>query len=160
MKINKKITIEKPIETVWKHFVEDFENAEIWMADVIKSYAKKEGNIVDGATMSGRICEVSEKPNGMYLDETITAVDKVNYSISLEIKPTNAPLLLPIKRNILNVSFKSLKENQTQLIWNASPELKVHGYLLYPLLKVGIGKMHQTILDEFKYFAETGKSLK
>jgi len=159
MKILKTIKIDKPIDTVWKVFVEDFESADVWMKDVVKSYAKTEGVIVDGASMSGRVCEISEKPNSMYFDETITAVDKANHTITIEVIPTNAPFVMPIKKNTLTVRMKSLSDAQTEFVWDATVELKPLAFFLTPLLKIGIGKLHGSVVDEMKYFTETGKTL-
>jgi hypothetical protein len=44
--------------------------------------------------------------------------------------------------------------NATRANWDATPELKAHCYVLYPLLKMGPGKAFGDILKELKTCAE------
>lgn len=155
MRITKKITIEQPIDNVWKIVAEDFDKASIWMAAIPNSYAHEAGQPIEGAPMAGRICELTPKKNGPIAEETITAYDEIQHSMHVLIVPKNTNL--PILKNNLHIKLNVLAPNKTEIIWDADLSLKTMGKLLYPALKLGIGKSFTELLEELKYYAEQGK---
>ena len=154
MKITNKIIINKSQEAVWKVLAEDFEKADQWMAIVPKSYAKAEGEIVDGAPMAGRICEFSSKADGPIADEAITLFDRDNHTMSLNVVPKNGKI--PIAENNVSMTVNSLGNDQSEVVWTSDVRLKTAGKLLYPVLKVGLKKSLDETLEELKYFVEEG----
>lgn len=157
MRITKKIRIEKPASEVWKILATDFDKAGDWMSVVKKSYVKEGDHEVIDAPMSGRVCELSAQPNGLRAYETITDFDEDNRSMSVDIVPANTPKLFPITKNTLCVSVMSIGHSSSRVIWSVEPQLKSYARLMAPLVKLGLGKAFMDVLEELKFYAETGK---
>ncbi|MCG8573341.1 MAG: SRPBCC family protein [Flavobacteriales bacterium] len=154
MKMTNKITINHSIDVIWKLLADDFDKADLWMAGVPKSYAKEDGALLNEAPMIGRVCEFTSKADGPYADETITFYDKVNYCMDVEVVPRNVKV--PVEKNCLNIKLIPLGKNQTKVIWDSDLSLKPKGILLYPIVRFGISKSFKQLLEELKYFVETG----
>ncbi|MCP4296611.1 MAG: SRPBCC family protein [Proteobacteria bacterium] len=154
MKVTKKISINKPASAVWKTLAQDFDRADTWMAAVPKSYQKVGNKKVADAPVTGRICELSTNPKGLAADETITNYDESNHLLGFSVIPTNVPKIFPIIKNDHEVSLREIGENKTEVTWNMDAKLKKHGYLMYPMLKFGLGKGFGQILEELKFFVE------
>ncbi|QFR39480.1 SRPBCC family protein [Candidatus Gracilibacteria bacterium 28_42_T64] len=158
MKVSIKVLINSPIGDVWKVLADDFDKAGDWMSPVPKSHKIQEGKSASGSPMVGRICEFTSKgAQGLLANEKITFYDGDKHLMTVEIVPKNGPGLLPIVKNTLDISAISVGDDQTEVIWTANPQLKPHGYVLYPLLILGFKKGFGDILEELKYFVETGK---
>ncbi|MEL6676274.1 MAG: SRPBCC family protein [Bacteroidota bacterium] len=155
MKILRKIQINASAEAVWQVLGRDFDRADEWMAVVQNSYQKVEGISVAGAPMIGRICELSHKPTGPVADETITFFDDENYRMHMRVSPIQGKV--PVVKNEVEISVKSLGPDLAEVSWDADLELKTAGKLLYPALKAGVGKSFMEVLEELKHFLETGK---
>lgn len=148
MKIEKSIVVNTPIDHAWKVFVTDFNDAHEWMASVYNSYERPEGG--------GRVCNLSTKENGLRADETITRSDATNHVFAFTVHAQNAGAL-PVKENHNTITMKKLGEHTTEVVWTAEPKPTTAGKFLSLLLKVGLGKVFGEVLEEFKYYAETGK---
>ncbi len=157
MKITKHVTIEASAEKVWKVFAHDFDQASEWMASVPNSYGKNLGKEFEGAKSSGRVCELDANPNGIKASESFLAYDEKNKSCTVDISLLNTPALVPILGNVLNFSVKDSGQNQSSVTWIITPKLKPFAYLLYPLIKFGLGLFIGQIIGELKYFVENGK---
>lgn len=155
MKIIKKIKINQPINMVWKIWAEEFDKAQDWMAVVVRSFEKKEGKKSDNSPMVGRVCEFSSKENGPKVVEDIFFYDKNNYRLDIKVIPKNVPI--PLKYNLLKSSFKEISEQEVEMILDINPEISWKGYFLYPILKKGLSKSFNELLEEFKHYVETGK---
>lgn len=157
MRVLQKITIDKPIADVWRVLAEDFDKASDWMASIPNSYALRKGQPPEGAPMTGRICELTKKPGGLELDESITRFDSANHVLGIKVVPTNAPGAFPVYWSNVEVTLTPLTSARTEVRWVARPHLKPHGYLLYPVLKFGLNKGFSNVLEELKFFVETQK---
>lgn len=155
MKISRQIRINKPAAAVWKILAHDFDKADQWMSLVPKSHAINEGTPTDNAPMTGRVCEFSPKSNGPRADERIIAYNEELRQMTVRVVPIDTKF--PIVHNDLSLSVNALNSEQSEVHWNANFTLTPKGYLLYPLLKMGIGKSFAEVLDDLKYFAEKGK---
>jgi len=156
VKITKKIIIEKSSDSVWNTFVEEFDDAYKWMSGVTHSHKIKASKEKANTPISGRVCKLDNNDDSFFLIEEITNYDKKNYTFDFQVLPQNAPILLPVKKMNHNVILRKLSSNQTEVTWNASPELKTHGKILSPLLAIGFGQFFGQILKELKHFSETG----
>ena len=155
MKIIKKITVQKPINEVWKVWAEDFDKAGIWMAQVDHTLRKTEGVQTDNAPMIGRVCNFTSNTNGAKAIEDIVLYDQKNYRLDLVVVPENVPV--PLKRNFFKSSLKSSSENSTDITISANIELKWKGYFLYPVIKKGFQKSYRELLEELKYYIENNE---
>ncbi len=156
MELINRIQIEREAEHVWRLLSEDFDKVSQWMSPVYNSYKITGEDPVEGASMAGRICELSPKPGGLYAVERITHIDHESREMTVEIEPRNAPAALPLSKNNLELKVVSLGEGKSEVIWKTSPELKTFGKVMKPLVKVGLSKSFGEVLQELKHFAETG----
>ncbi len=154
MEIVKRTIINKPISEVWKILAVDFDKAGDWMTGVKHSY-KTEGHSCEGSPMNGRVCEFSTKENGPRANERITLFDEKKYRLGIQVKPQN--INVPVIKNDALVSLNKIDSKSTQVIWENNLELTTKGKILYPLLKIGLGKTYTQIMLDLKHFSETGR---
>lgn len=154
MKSKTTITIARPIDEVWHLVAEDFTSIARWSESVVTSDPLEPEGALEGATMGGRYCTFTPDPNGFGAKEMITEFDRANFTLRFDVEPVNAPAALPIKANHVTLTLKKVGASQTEVVWIAEPELKFHGYLLYPMLAIGLRKSFQGILEELKTHAE------
>lgn len=157
MKIIKKTQINQSIENVWKVIATDFHLASQWMSPIVHSYAKNDGEKLNGAPMTGRVCEMKPDSKGMYLEEKILSFDQSKHEFTFEVTPKNGPPVMPINTNIIKLSLKSTGLNQCEITWESQPRLKILGILMYPVLLFGMGTFFKQVLEELKFFVEEGK---
>jgi hypothetical protein len=155
MKITKNIIINQSVETVWHLLAHEFDKAHLWMGPLKRSFALCEGEGDQGAPMTGRTCHFSDKENGAQANEVITYFNDAHKRMVFEVHPINVPSILPVKKNVIELSVKYLGANQSQVIWVSRPQLKLLGYPLYFLLKVGFHVGFGGILKNLKEYAET-----
>lgn len=154
MNIDITTTIARPIEEVWKLAADDFTSVQQWSASVVTSQALPPAPSADGAPMGGRYCTFTDDPEGFGAREEITKYDKANFHLEFDVVPVNAPAAIPLKRNHVVLTLKALGPSQTEVRWVATPELKPHGYLMYPVVKLALTKSFRGILAEMKAHAE------
>ena len=151
MKITKTVTINQPVEQVWDLVAHQFDKAHLWMGPIPHSVALGEGQSPVGAPMQGRVCDLSEDPDGAKVKEVITQFSEKNKTLTFDVLPVNNPAIVPIKQNSVHMSVRSEGDGRTKVIWTASPQLKPAAYLFYPLLRlifpVAFGKLLQGLKD-------------
>lgn len=153
MQVTTAIEIARPIDEVWSLVADRFTEIQSWAASVIVSRPLEEAPATD-APMAGRFCQFTDDPNGFSARETITGYDRDNYRLDFEVVPVNAPKALPLKKNNVTITLRQVSPSQTEVRWTAVAELKAHGYLLYPMLKIGVTKQFHGLLEELKAYAE------
>ncbi|PWJ34205.1 SRPBCC family protein [Sediminitomix flava] len=154
MKITKSIKIKASIEKVWQVWAVEFDKAGDWMSQVVHAVEKKEGQLALGSPMIGRVCTFSDKENAPYAEEDIKLFDKENYRLNIQVVPYNLPA--PVVQNLLKSKLNKVSEEETEIVFEANIEIKTVGYFLYPILKGGLSKGLDEILEELKYYAEKG----
>jgi hypothetical protein len=154
MKIQFSTRIEKPVDVVWHLLAEDFSSIHKWSNQVASAQPLVEGNPVEGCDHEGRICTFNAGPEGFHAKERITRFDAENHRLEFVVEPIGASAALPLKKNNVVFDLRALDANTTEFVWTATPELKAHGYALYPLLKVGLLKSFKDLAGEFKVWAE------
>lgn len=159
MKITKKVIINQPASDVWHLIANDFDRAYLWMGPIPHSYEIGEGKSVVGAPMEGRMCLLTEKPEGPRVREMITQYDEQNKSLTFSVNPVNVPAIVPIKQNSVQMSVKAIDETTSEVTWVSRPQLKLFAYLIYPLLRFGIPKAFTRILAGLKEHAENSKKV-
>ena len=157
MQTRVKTTIHASADHVWKIFAHDFENAYLWMSSVKHSYGKENGPAFPGASSQGRVCELSNDPNGMYASESFLAYDEKNRTATVRIEIRGGPAVAPIKVNIMDVVVAAEGEDKASVDMTIRSQLKLAAYLFYPVVKLGVLVFIKQIQDELKHFAEFGK---
>ena len=155
MKITKRITINRSADDLWKLIAEDFDQAHLWMSPIPESYSIGKGKSSVGAPMEGRICHLSDNPDGAKAKEVITQYSDENKTLTFEVTPINNPAIVPLKKNIVQMSVREMGANQSEVVWVSQPHLKWFGYALYPLLRLAIPTAFSKLLQGLKEYAET-----
>jgi len=140
MNIEQTVRIDKPAADVWNIVAHDFAGISKSLGSVKHSYPLDDAPTPEGAPYAGRVCEFSTDPSGLQAREAITAFDEANREMKFEVVSVNAPAALPLKRNVVKVAVRELSETSSEVYWLSTPELKAHGYLMYPMLKMGSAK--------------------
>ncbi len=125
------------------------------MSLIPKSVEKTDGVKVDGAPVVGRVCDLTTKLDGPYVDETILSYDETHHAFTVKVVPVGGRL--PIVQNLITFRLKDLGHNQTEMTWDSNIQLKTVGKLLSPLLKKGLSKNLSDQMDELKYYVENGE---
>ncbi|BFM18528.1 hypothetical protein R50073_47110 [Maricurvus nonylphenolicus] len=154
MKITKTVTINKPADQVWNLVAHEFDKAHLWMGPIPHSYAIGEGKGCSGAPMEGRMCNLTDNPNGAQAKEIITHFSERDKTLAFDVFPVNNPAIIPIKQNSVQMSVRPLSANQTEVEWVASPQLKTPAYLFYPLLRMVFPVAFGKLLKGLKDYAE------
>jgi carbon monoxide dehydrogenase subunit G len=155
MKLNRKTTVNRDAQKVWKVLAHDFDKAGEWMSAVPKSHKIIEGDSVEDSPMVGRVCELSTKADGPFADERITYYNEENMELHIRVVPKNGKI--PVKENNVVMKVKSVGVGQSEVSWSSDIDLKTVGKVLYPMLKMGLTKAFNELLEELKYFVEEGK---
>ena len=152
MKIALKTKIEAPIEKAWQKLAVEFDRASDWMSVIPKSVEKTDGVVLEDAPMVGRLCDLSTKPNGPYVDETITSFEPHNYRFKVYVQPVGGNI--PVVDNRITFSLEQVDAHIIEMRWDSDISLKTAGKLLYPVIKAGLTKGLRNQMEEFKYFVE------
>ena len=154
MKILNTKDINQPIENVWKIVAQEFDQAHLWMSPVKHSYATVTHKKIDQAPHSGRVCELSSKPNGLYADEKITYYNESEKVLKFEVEPKNTPFGFPVVKNAVEVKLMQIGKEKTRVEWVSRPVLKKPAYLISPILKFGLKKSFDGLLNDLKKYAQ------
>lgn len=154
MKIIKQLKIQAPIDTVWKIWAVDFDKAGDWMAFVNHSYEVDPTVAVADAPIAGRVCEFSTSVDGPIAVEDVTKFDHVNYELDIAVTPKNFPA--PIVKNLVSTKLIKISEEETIMDFVANVKLTTLGNIMSPVIKAGFSKQLGQMLEELKYYAETG----
>ncbi|MCO7187553.1 MULTISPECIES: SRPBCC family protein [unclassified Pseudoalteromonas] len=154
MKITKSIIINKSAEQVWELVAHQFDKAHLWMGPIPHSEALGKGSSRLGAPMEGRVCNLSDNPNGAKVKEVITEFNETDKTIAFNVLPVNNPAIVPIRQNHVMMSVQPIGKNQSKVIWIASPQLKWFAYLFYPLLRLVFPVAFGKLLAGLKRYAE------
>ncbi|MCP4500745.1 MAG: SRPBCC family protein [Deltaproteobacteria bacterium] len=156
MKIHLTETVERSSKQVWTILADEFNDISQWYAPVRRSYELKDQKRLPGASSAGRVCEFSDKPTGLQAHERILRFDAELGLLEIEVVPKNIAIS-PLQRNIATFRVQSLGPTQSRVELTASPELKAFGYMLYPMLKMGLTRGFTQLLQSLKQHAETTK---
>lgn len=154
MKISKSIVINKPTDQLWHLIAHQFDKAHLWMGPIPNSVAIGTGQSKTGAPMAGRMCDLSDNPNGAKVKEIITHFSEADKSLSFDVLPVNNPAIVPIKQNHVQMSLRSVGQGKTEVTWTASPQLKLFAYPFYPLLRLVFPLAFGKLLQGLKDYAE------
>ena len=155
MKITKSVVIEKSADHVWELVAHQFDKAHLWMGPIPNSVAVGQGQSKLGAPMEGRVCDLSDNPDGAKVKEVITHYSEENKILAFDVLPVNNPAVVPIKQNHVEMKVRAVGSHRSEVIWTASPQLKRFAYLLYPLLRMVFPIAFGNLLKGLKDYAES-----
>jgi|GEM_PF-644237 len=158
MHIDLSTRIARPIDVVWTRVADEFARIEEWLPSVVTSTPLEANQVPAGldldAPVAGRMCTFTDRDDGLAAFEPITEYNKAEYRLRFDAVPQNAPALLPVSVNHVTMQLVEVGPNETELQLHASPELKPHGYLMYPLVKSALTKTFGGLLDGQKEWVE------
>lgn len=148
MIIEREITVNKTIEDAWIVLGKDFDKLHIWASPV--KYCKPNDNkSLNGSPCIERICKIRGMPTNY---EKLFEFSNQTYSLSYTIK--GIPKVL-VKNARNNWRLYTISSNVTQLTMKM--ELESNGFfgrLMQPILKIILAKLFETVLKDFKFYAE------
>ena len=160
MEIIKTIVVDRSADDAWHIIANEFDQAYKWMSFVHHSHKVEDGDLPNGAPMAGRVCEFSDKPNGLQAVEKILSYSAEKKQFDFDVVPVNAPRPFPVRKNIVTMKVKPLGENQAEVSWTSRVELTAFGYLLYPFLRFGLSKQFGQVLVDLQDYAKTAPAIK
>ncbi|MBM7071211.1 hypothetical protein JQC92_04030 [Shewanella sp. 202IG2-18] len=102
------------------------------MGPIPHSYAIGEKKSGGGMPMEGRICLLSDNLDGAKAKEVLLQYSDAEKSLTFEVTSINVPAIVPIKRNVVQMSAQAIGTKSTRVTWVARPEPKLLAYPLYP----------------------------
>jgi len=156
VKFTKKAIVNADADKVWGVFAHGFNDAYKWMASVNHSFAKNNGESFEGCQSDGRVCELSPDGKGIKASEQFLAYSEENKTATIRIDFLDAPSFFPVKFNTLEFSLKEIDGGKSEMTWKFCSNIKLLGFVLWPLLRLGFGKFIEDIMEELKFYVETG----
>ena len=149
MKFSKQITVNAPAEKVWEVLGRDFANIGVWSTAVSNSVANDKLAIVNNSPVGGRYCDTSFGK----ISEEFTAFDDDKKTFSFK-----GVFDSKMFTSVINTSgLRTIDENTTEVSFGPNIQLSFIGTLMYPMIRMMLGKAVDVILEDLKYFVENGK---
>ena len=149
MKFSKDITINAPAEKVWDILGHQFTDVGKWSRLVSQSVINNDAPKVNNSPVGGRLCETSIGK----ISEEFTAYDEEGMTFSFKGVITSKVFSNVISTNAVT----AIDENTSKITVTPNIDLKVIGMIMYPLIKMNLGKLIKQGLIDLKYFAENDK---
>jgi hypothetical protein len=157
MKFKKITKIDASADEVWAIFAHGFDNAHEWMASVPNSYGKENGNLLEGATSAGRVCELQPNPSGLKASEQFLAYDEAAKTCTVRIDFVDTPKVFPVQYNSLDFSVTTDADERSITTWAFSSKIKPWAYVMWPVIRKGASVFVGQIGEELKHYVETGE---
>jgi hypothetical protein len=149
MVLEREIVINTNIEAAWQVLGPQFPYAFKWASAVNHSEGK--GDSLNGSTCSERGCETVLGK----LKEKLLTYSAENYLLSYELAE-GMPSMVNYATNTWRLI--SLDSNKTVLRISINFRFRgLAGILMQPMLKIQLSRLGKHLLEEFKYYVESGK---
>ena len=149
MRFSKDIVINAPAEKVWDILAHKFADVGQWSRLVSQSTVNNDAQKVSNSPVGGRLCETSIGK----ISEEFTAYDEEGMTFSFKGVITSKVFSNVISTNAVT----AIDENTSKVTVTPNIDLKALGILMYPLIKMNLGKLIKQGLTDLKYFAENDK---
>ena len=156
MRFVNKAKVNASADKIWKVFAHDFDDAYKWMASVPHSYAQANGERFDRAQSAGRVCQLDTEGKGIQASEQFLKYNEADKTCTVRIDFINTPIAFPVDHNTLDFSVVDIGDNQSEMTWAFSSQVKPWAYVIWPLIRVGFGIFVGQIVEELRYFVENG----
>ena len=154
MEIKRSITVNQSLGRVWDIMATDYTKVGEWTSQITFSKPNSEVKTkFSGAPAGGRVCSA---PGFGDIKETITHFDEADKYFRYQADISSMPFFVKGLAN--NWRFRSLGPEKTQVDMKIELELNTFpGTLMAPVMRAQLGKTSNIILEELKYYAETGE---
>jgi hypothetical protein len=150
MKINKELSIGKPVEEVWEVLGNQFGEIDKWASLIHHSEVSGEASL-PGVSYSVRSTDTAGGPT----KQELTSFNPGQYSLSYK-AIAGTPFFFKAVRAKWSLAKKD--DDSTKLDLDFEVEFKgLIGVILSPIIKIKLGKVGDELLDDFKYYLENGK---
>lgn len=152
MELTKRITVNQPIEKLWQILAVEFAAIGNWTTTVALSPPHSTAaSLRDGTAAEGRVCSVAGLGE---ITETITRYDERNKVLSYTAEASG--MLSPANGLTNTWSLRAITPDATEVTTRVEGNMSGVMTLITPLLKVQIHRLGDRLLQELKYYAETG----
>ena len=141
---------------VWEVFAHKFDQADVWMASVPRSYPKEDSPRVRGAPTAGRICELQPDGKGMKVWERFVAYDEDTKTGSVLVDFLDTPRIFPMQNASLDFSVVDDPEGGATATWVFGAKIRPWAYVMWPLLWRGMSVAWRELCEELQHYDETG----
>ena len=153
MEIKKSVIIDQSLDKIWKIMAEDYTRVGEWTSVI--EFSKDNDAVktrLENAPAGGRVCTA---PGFGDVRETITHFDEEDKYFRYQADISSMPFF--VKGIANNWRFRSLGPKKTEVSSKVELELNTFpGALMAPIMRGQLVKASDTILEELKYYAETG----
>lgn len=149
--IKQSITIDAPINKAWQILGPEFADAYKWASSVNHSEAKNNQS-VNGSTCSERGCNISGMGN---IKEKILSYSDTGHMLSYQVTEGMPSM---VKHMTNTWKLIDLGDGKTKL--EMQMEMKtggMMGVMMKGMMRKKMTKMSNEVVEEFKYYVETGK---
>lgn len=151
--VEKEIIINVSATQLWEMVGPGFVDVYKWSSNVDHAEGKGSGEF-EGATCHERVCDLNVKGFNK-ISETLTNYDEESMNLAYEVRE-GMPGFITKARNDWTVI--SINENQSKLVMKAEFASKgLMGVMMNGIMKKKMNKTLETVLNDAKVFAETGK---
>ena len=148
MQKSESIEIDASSERVWSIAAGEFEHIDRWASTVTRSEALRTG---DGPA-AGRVCST---PQGK-TTETLLEFDEAQRAFTYAITGDAMPGFVARATN--RWTIEPLGPDRSRLTMTVEMETRgVAGFVMGPMMRLGMGKLLRTNLEELKHYIETGE---
>lgn len=148
MDVIRKIDVEASAERLWQILAEDYDRVGEWTSEINQSAANP-----DLAPGEGRVCTT---PGFGDVKETITRYDEEERSFSYAAEVSTFPFFVKGVGNSWRVEKNGANGSIVHMHMQANL-LPVFAQLMGPVMKRQLAQSADTLLEELKYYAETGR---
>ena len=148
--IEKEVIINAGIEEAWQVLGPQFEDAYVW-ASAIKHSETQDSESLNGSTCSERGCDVS----GMgQIKERLTVYSDIDHVLAYDVLEGMPGMVRYAKNKWL---LTDLGNGTTKLTMKMEALTGgFMGWMMKPMMKMKLNKMAKHLVEEFKFFVETG----
>jgi hypothetical protein len=149
MKIIKELSINKPIADVWEVLGNQFGAIDQWASLISKSEVSGEPKF-PGVSFTFRSTETEKGPT----KQELTSWNPEQHALSYKAIAGTPGFF---KSVTASWSLTLMDQSTTKLTLDFEVKFKGIAAILTPLVKMKLGKIGDTLLDDFKYYVENGK---
>lgn len=150
MIIKKEIIVNKSIDKAWHVLGHGFADVHIWASPV--NHSGGSGNSFNGATCSERGCDIA----GMgKTKEKLIKYSDADYLLSYTV-PEGMPSMVKYATNTWQLTSLGIDKSKLTMVMDLTLGGFI-GMIMQPMMKMMMGKMAVTIIQDFKYYVENGK---
>jgi len=102
------------------------------------------------------VCDLTAGSKPVQVSEQFLAYDEEKKTCTIEVVPTQAPFLMPFRKNVVAVEVHEDASGHTRMAWALTSTISLHTYFFYPLFMLAMWVFLGQIQEELKYFVENG----